>query len=372
MKEILKYLDSVNDPRQEWKVVHNLKDIVIIVLFGTLANADDWHEIAIFAETHETLLRQYIELRNGIPSHDTIQRVMACIRPEVLQGLQQMWNEMLSRNEGEKLKALLSIDGKAMRGSGNKNHDALHVVSAWAKDSGVCFGQEAVIGKGREIAAIENLLDCISVRNQIVRIDAIGTQTEIARKIKQGKGDYLLAVKKNQPNLYENIALYFGDSDHLRQIKAQSTYLKTREKARGQIETREYYQTSDIRWLHQKEKWQGLKSIGMVKTHCKSDTHESTEIRYYICSFLPDAELFAHCVRGHWAVESMHWHLDVTFREDSNRTLERNAAVNLNIIRKLALSILKFFELKRKYSLKKKRFALSCNFALYAEQLLNL
>jgi len=374
MDEIIIYISGIEDKRQEWKVVHQLVDIVVIVLFATLANADDWHEIEIFARNNEEVLRRYIELLNGVPSHDTIQRVMSSIKPEFFEGLQRLWNEMLNRGEGEKLKRILNIDGKTMRGNANKNQEALHVVTAWSKESGVCFGQKAVVGKGKEIPAIKDLLEIISVKQQVVTIDAIGTQTDIASKIRNGKGDYVLAVKGNQANLHEDIRIYFEDEDFLSQMKEQERYSRTIEKAHGQIEIREYFQTDHIDWLSGREQWKGLKTIGMSRNTYKKDGNETSETRYYISSLPPDIALFQASVRGHWAVESMHWHLDVTFREDHNQTLERTAAQNLNIIRKWALSILKLVNLGKSYSLKKKRFALGCGcgFSKYIDTLMAL
>lgn len=375
MKEILMYVSGMEDRRQEWKVVHELKDIVVIVLFATLANADDWHEIEIFARNNVEVLRRYIELRNGVPSHDTIQRVMGSIKPEVFEGLQQLWNELLNRGEGEKLKKILSIDGKTMRGNANKNQEALHVVSAWSKEGGICFGQKAVEGKGKEIPAIKDLLDIISVKGQVVTIDAIGAQTDIAAKIRNGKGDYVLAIKGNQANLHEDIRTYFEDGELLIKVRNQKGYSQTIEKARGQIEIREYYQTDDVEWLSARSQWKGLKTIGMTRnTYKKRDGKETSETRLYISSLPPDIALFQASVRGHWAVESMHWHLDVTFREDQNQTLDKTAAQNMNIIRKWALSILKLVDLGKSYSLKKKRFALGCGagFSKYVDSLMAL
>jgi len=353
-------------------VHHQLKDIVLLVLFATLANADDWVEFEIFGKSNETLLKRYGEFTNGIPSHDTIQRVIGSIKPKVFEGLQQMWNEMLETNEGEKIKKLLSIDGKTMRGNGNQSQGALHVVTAWAKENGISFGQKEVIGKGKEIPAILDLLDTISVKNHVVTIDAIGTQGKIAQKIHKGGGDYVLAVKDNQKTLHEDIQLYFADKENSDKIKEHECYKKTKEKAHGQIEMREYYQTDAIKWLDPEGKWHGIRSIGMARNTYTKQDKKTTETRYYISSLPPDIDLFAESVRGHWAVESMHWHLDVTFREDANKTLERTSALNLNIIRKWALSILKTLDLGKKYSLKKKRFALNCNFPQYIDALMAL
>ena len=372
MEEIMIYITGIEDRRQEWKVLHALVDIVVIVLFATLANADDWHEIEIFARNNEKVLRRYIELQNGVPSHDTLQRVMGSIKPEIFEGLQRLWNEMLNRGEGEKLKKILNIDGKTMRGNANKNQAALHVVTAWSKEGGVCFGQKTVDGKGKEIPAIKDLLEIISVKQQVVTIDAIGTQRDIAAKIRKGKGDYVLAVKGNQANLHEDIRFYFEDEEFLSKIKEQKGYSKTTEKAHGQIEIREYFQTDDIGWLSGRGQWKDLKTIGMSRNTYKKDGKETSETRHYISSLSPDIALFQASVRGHWAVENMHWHLDVTFREDHNQALDKTAAQNLNIIRKWALSILKLLDLGKSYSLKKKRFALGCGFSKHIDTLMKM
>lgn len=303
-------------------------------MFATLANTDDWLEIEIFARSNEQLLKKYITLENGIPSHDTIQRVMSCINPQVVQQLIVLFTEMLNLDEGEKLKKVLCIDGKTIHGNNSKSQEALHVVSAWSREKGVSFGQKSVNGKGKEIEVIKQLLDVVSVKHQIATIDAIGTQTSIAEKIRVGKGDYVLAVKANQKNLHTDISTYLNDEQFQNKIKEKGNYFQTLEKAHGKIEKRQYYQTDNIKWLEEKEKWCGLKSIGMVKTTYISDKETKSEIRYCISSLKLDIELFAKSVKGHWLVEIIHWHLDVTFREDRNKTLEKTAAENLNIIRK--------------------------------------
>ncbi len=226
--------------------------------------------------------------------------------------------------------------------------------------------------KGKEIPAIIELLNKISVKKQIVTIDAIGTQTKIAEKIIAEKGDYVLAVKGNQGNLHDDIKTYLDDNGFKETIKNLGNYKETKEKAHGQLEIRRYYQTNDIKWLNNLEHWQGLSSIGMVETTTIKEGKQNTVTRYYISSLKSDINLFAECVRGHWAVESMHWHLDVTFREDANQTLNKVAAENLNIIRKWSLAIFKLLVLDKKYSLKKKRFALSCGFSKFIEQLMAL
>ncbi len=373
MEELLCWLEYIEDPRQEKKVRHSLKDILVIVLFATLANADDWVEISLFAHWNQDFLRKYIELKNGIPSHDTIQRVMAMISPDVIQQLYVKWQELLNRNEGEILKKIICIDGKTMRGNRRNGEKPSHVISAWSKEDGFCLGQKAVKEKSNEITAIPELLKKLQIKGQIVTIDAMGTQKEIAKEIRQKRADYVLAVKGNQQGLHEELMEYFADEEFQKRIKAAGGYKKQSEKARSQIETREYYQTEDIKWLSGKQGWRGLKSIAMEKTTIQKGDKVQTAVRYYISSLPLDIETMSRAVRGHWSVESMHWHLDVTFREDANHTIDKTAAQNLNIIRKWALSVLKTTTLsfkEKRLSMKKKRFVISMGPAQFLEEVL--
>lgn len=372
MTEILKTIEIIEDKRQKKKVRHKLLDIVVIVLFAKLANADDWVEIEIFAKSNEAFLKEYIELENGIPSHDTIQRVMGSIAPEYMQGVYKKWNELVNSNEGEKLKKIICIDGKTMRGNKSKEQEANHIVSAWCDMDGFCLGQKKVEEKSNEITAIPQLLDTIQVKGCIVTIDAMGTQTEIAEKIKQKRADYTLAVKENQKNLYMEISEYFGDRELLKEVKRSGGYKVTKEKSHSQIETREYYQCGNLEWMQEKSRWKGIKSIGMICKTTEQPGKVTTERRYYISSLPLNIELFARTVREHWSVEIMHWHLDVTFKEDANTTLDKTAAQNLNIINKWCLSILKLFEVGKKMSLRKKRYCISMNVRDYLQQILIL
>lgn len=373
MNELLDWMDYIEDIRQERKVRHQLKDIIVIVLFATLANVDDWVEMEYFAHYHQDYLRKYVELKNGIPSHDTLCRVFGMISPDVLQQLYQKWQELLNRNEGEAIKKIICIDGKTMRSNKRKEGKPSHIVSAWSREDGFCLGQKAVDVKSNEITAIPQVLEKIRIKGQVVTIDAMGTQTAIAEKIREKRADYVLALKKNQGNLYEDVSLYLMDEEEKEKIREAGNYKRTIEKARSQIEIREYYQTDKIGWLSQKKEWKGLKSIGMEeKTIRTEEGTEKKEYRYYISSLKPEIEVFSRAVRGHWSVESMHWHLDVTFREDANTTLDKQAAQNLNIMRKWSLSILKMIEIFRpNLSMKKKRFVISMNPAEFLEQVLN-
>lgn len=372
MQELLDWMEYIEDVRQVRKVRHKLKDILVIVLFATLADADDWVEIAMFAEAHQDYLRKYIELKNGIPSHDTINRVMGLVSPDILQQLYAKWQELMNRNEGEALKKIICIDGKTMRSNKRKEGKPSHIVSAWSREDGFCLGQRAVSEKSNEITAIPELLDKIQIKGQIITIDAMGTQKAIAEKIRKKRADYVLALKGNQAGLYEDVELYFRDRETLEGIREKGNYVSTTEKAHGQIERREYYQTDETGWLAQKKEWKGIKSLGMEEKTIRNEKGERKEYRYYISSLAADIETFKRAVRGHWSVESMHWHLDVTFREDANTTLDKQAAQNQNIIRKWSLSILKMIEImKPGLSLKKKRFAISLRPIQYLEEVLS-
>lgn len=265
MKELLDYVSTVTDFRQGKNVLHKMMDIIMLVFFATLANADDWVEIEVFGREHEVFLCRYLELPNGIPSHDTIQRVFAMVSSEFLETFQKRWNEMLSSDEGEKVKRLLAIAGKTQRGNGNKNQKANHIVSA-VDERGFCLGQK--------------------------------------------RADYVLALKANQGSLLEDVRTYFLDQEFL----GKCAYKKKVEKARGKIEKREYWQTEDVSWLSQKKEWSGLRSMILTRnTVTGADGGVTVEERYFISSLPVDIEKAERAVRGHWMIESYHWHLDVTF-----------------------------------------------------------
>lgn len=369
MKEILDYAGTVTDIRQEKKVLHKMADIILLVFFATLANADDWVEIEMFGKEHEAFLRNYLELQNGIPSHDTLQRVFAMVPSEFLERFQKKWNEMLSSDEGEKVKRLLAIDGKTQRGNGNKNQRPNHIVSA-VDERGFCLGQKRVEEKTNEIKAIPELLDYLNIKGTIITTDAMGTQTAIVKKIRQKRADYVLALKANQGSLLEDVREYFTDKE----LREKCAYKKRIEKAHGNLEKREYWQTEDISWLSQKKEWSGLKSIIMTRnTITGADGITTVEERYFISSLPSNIEEAERAVRGHWMIESYHWHLDVTFREDGNHTLEKQASYNLNIIRKLALNMLKILEVgSRPLSMKKKRYVIGTNPEKHLEKIMSL
>jgi predicted transposase YbfD/YdcC len=358
----------VTDNRQAKKVRHKIQDIILLTFFALLANAETWGDIEIFANEHEEFLKKYLELPNRIPSHDTIQRVFAMIPSEYLEKFQLLWNEMLNSDEGEKIKKILAIDGKTQRGNANKNQKANHIVSA-VDEKGFCLGEECVDEKSNEITAIPELLDKLNIKGNIITTDAMGTQRDIVKKIHKKKADYVLALKGNQGTLFDDVKLYFDDENLL----SKCDYKKTVEKARGGVEKRKYWQTDDIDWLPQKSDWAGLKSIAMTQNTVIKDGVQTQELRYFISSLPLDVNEISRAIRKHWMVESFHWHLDVTFREDDNHTLEKQAAYNLNIMKKLAINVLKIFEIgKKAMSLRRKRFKIGTNPEKHLEMILAL
>jgi len=362
----MRWLSVVEDRRQQGKIRHLMKDIIAIVFFAELANANEWIEIYYFAETNEKFLRKYLELPNGIPSHDTIQRVFAMVSPEYLQEFRRRWHEVMTGSEGEKIKRILSIDGKTQRGNGTAETKANHVVSVVDED-GFCIGDRLTDEKTNEITVIPELLDAINIKGCIVTTDAMGCQKEIVKKIRKKGADYVLALKGNHGTLYEDVRQYFEEPE----LRDGCAYTKVVEKARGGIETREYWQSDDISWLGQKKEWAGLQTIVMARNTVSKNGETKKEDRYFISSLPPAVKEAARAIRGHWMVESYHWHLDVTFREDGNHTADKAAAYNLNIIRKLAINTLKLLDVGFKnISLKNKRYLLSMNFEKYFETLM--
>lgn len=370
MNNILQWLEVAEDIRQPWKVKHLLKDIIALVFFATLANADDWMAIYVFGMTNEKFLRKYLTLANGVPSHDTIQRVFSMVSPEYLQAFRKRWEEVMNGNGGERVKRLLGIDGKTQRGNATASQKANHIVSA-VDDRGFCVGEVLTAEKSNEITAIPELLSALNIKGNIITIDAMGCQTDIAALIRKKRADYVLALKGNQGTLFEDVKLYFDDPDLLAGCVCTSAL----EKARGGIEKREYWQADDIQWLPQLKQWPGLKTIAMTRNTITKEGKTTTETRYFISSLPRDVKEVARAIRGHWMVESYHWHLDVTFREDANRTAEKDAAYNLNIMKKMALNTLKLFDISnllKRASIRIKRYIICSNFDKYFDMLVNL
>ncbi len=367
LEYLLEELEEIEDLREPWKVKHKLGDVIAISLFATLARCDDVKDVYYWAEANEETLREYLELPNGIPGYDTIRRVLALVEPSVLDSFLQKWNELLNSGEREKLRKILAIDGKTQRGNATSKQKPNHIVSA-VDENGICYGQETVSAKSNEITAIPKLLSRLNVKGHIVTIDAMGTQTAIASRIKEKHGDYVLGLKGNQRALFDDVKAYFADEELLKKCD----YTSNTEKARGGIEKREYWITSDVGWLANRESWLGLKTIGMTRNTISKNGNTTVEERFFISSLDKDVKEFSRAVRGHWVVESFHWHLDVTFREDNCQIVDKRAALNLNILRKFAIAILKNVEMGKRDSMKTKRFKVMLNPMKWLDELLRM
>ena len=358
-ESVLYHFASIIEIRQESKIKHNLMEIMFIVLVSTIAGCDDWQEIELFAKERVDWFRKHIELPNGIPSHDTLERVFRWIEPKQFEKCFICWtNEFKSLKDRQ----TIAIDGKTCRGSSDKSIDksAIHMVSAWASENSLILGQVKTAEKSNEITAIPELLELLSIKNNIITIDAMGTQKEIAKKIIDKKGDYVLALKGNQSNLQTDVKDYFEFAIKEKFRDIDFKHYQTMDKGHGRIEKRKYYLINDIKWLNNRENWSGLKGIGMVESTVTKAKIKTVEIRYFITSLSNTAEEFGNAVRNHWGVESMHWILDVVFKEDKNTVRKDFAPQNLAVLRRIALNILKK-DTSVKKSLKIKRFKASLN-----------
>ena len=334
------YFSVLNDMRQQGKILHKLMDVLFIAVAGFIAGADDWELVIMFAENRIEWLKKFLELPNGIPSVHTFRRVFRMIDPKQFEKCFIRWvKEISRRSKGD----IVAIGGKTARGAVESGQDRspIHIVSAWTSQNNLFLGQVKTNEKSNEITAIPELLDLLFLRGSIITIDALGTQKDIAKKIvKEKEADYVLALKKNHETLYKDVEDYFQyvKEENFKDIEHQ--FVRTVEKGHGRIETREYYLISDISWLEARKNWEGLKAIGMVISRRIEKEKESVETRYYLSS-ITNGNKFSEAVREHWGIESMHWLLDVTFKEDKSRIRKENEPENAALLRKIALSILK-------------------------------
>ncbi|HAN99449.1 MAG TPA: ISAs1 family transposase [Planctomycetaceae bacterium] len=330
----------LTDPRRG-KVTYPLLDMVFMSICAVIGGADDFVGIAKWCQKHRDWLARFIDLENGIPSHDRFNAVLAMIKPEEFERCLLSW--ILSLHEitdGQ----VIAIDGKTLRRSYDRKSgkQAIHMVTAWATRNLVSLGQLAVGDKQNEITAIPKLLQLLDISGALITIDAMGCQVEIAAKIVDGGGDYCLAVKQNQPTLHAGIQAFF--EDHLADDFARQRAWKyeTKEKGHGRIDHRQYYVCQLPDHLPDAKRWKGLKAIGLAIGTTNRNGQESIEPRYYILSRRMSARRFANAVRSHWSIENrLHWQLDVTFQEDLCRVRKGHADVNFSSLRRTALSLLK-------------------------------
>ena len=305
-----------------------------------ICGADSWVAMEQYGNSKQKWLEEFLELPNGIPSHDTISRVFARIDPEEFEKCFHDWiKEIAKLIPGE----VISFDGKTVKNSGSKKvgKKAIHLVNAWANKQRLVLGQTKVDEKTNEIKAIPELIKVLELAGCIVTIDAMGTQTQIAKLIKEKEADYCLALKGNHKHFYEAVADIFTLAETKDWKNIEHSFYRTIEKGHGRAEIRRYWTISAQELAFDKEQWAGLQSLGLVESVRKIDSETTTSRRYYLNSFESDAQIFAHAVRSHWGVEnSLHWVLDVGFKEDDCPIHSENAPENLAQLRKMSLNLL--------------------------------
>jgi len=349
----LKHFEALPDPRIERHKKHLLMDILVLTLCAVICGALSWESIEDYGHRQQAWLKTFLLLPNGIPSHDTIARVFSLLDAKTFSECFIDWMKAVTG----RLKAVVAIDGKRLRGASKQSDNPIHLVNAFATANGLALGHYKVSDKSNEITAIPALLKLLSLEGCIVTIDAMGCQKEIAKEIIEGKADYVLALKENHAELYEAVTLYLDSLWDGKHKEVAWDGLETLDKGHGRFEKRTYLVTEQLDWLEACKEWQGLLSVGMVVAERTIGTHTSIERRYYISSLPAKASLFAHAVRSHWAVENqLHWVLDVTFNEDRQRMNTKHAAQNLAVIRQSALNLLRMDKTTKAMSIKRRQF----------------
>ena len=341
---------QIDDSRRDLTKLHQLNDILLIGIISVICGADSWNEMELYAQEKEGFLRTFLDLPNGIPSHDTFNRVFSAIDSRQFEACFIEWVKSISKLVP---KEVIAIDGKTIRGAKSKgNKSPIHMVSAFACANNLVLGQVKTNEKSNEITAIPKLLELLSIKDTIVTIDAMGCQTEIASTIIDKDADYILAVKGNQPQLLEHI------QDEFRFGKSIKTSV-SEELDHGRIETRKCSVLSDLQFIPIENNWAKLTSIIRIESKREFKNSEKpieTATRYYISSLKANAEDFQNAIRSHWAIENkLHWMLDVAFSEDASRKRVGNSTQNFSILLKIALNILKK-DAKTKVGIKSRRF----------------
>lgn len=341
-KLMLRIFKDIPDPRMQGKVVHKLHDILVIAVCSIIAGIEHWTQMEDYARANQDWFAGFLELPNGIPSHDTFGNVFAALSPDEFERAIQLWISSLS---GSSTKGKhIAIDGKTLRGSFDRSAGklAVHMVSAYVHENHTVFGQVKVDDKSNEITAIPKLLEMLELKESTVTIDAMGCQKDIAKAIVEKQGDYVLALKGNQGSLLDDVQTFIDDAI-INGSDDDYDYYESTEKSHGRIEIRKCWSFGDIKWLTRRHDWVGLKSISAVESKRIVGENESIERRYFISSHSGRcSRAIAGFVRNHWRVENeLHWILDVCFNEDSCRTRTQNAAENLARVRRVALMLLK-------------------------------
>ena len=339
-KGLLDHLRVIPDPRLERKCKHKLIDTIAIAISAILCGADDWNGIESFGEAKKAWFETFLELPYGIPSHDTFRRVFSMLSPKAFQDCFTHW----VRDVAGLIEGVIAIDGKTVRRSHDRQlgKKAIHIVSAWSVENRLVLGQVKTDEKSNEITAIPELLKVLFFKGCIVTIDAMGCQKTIAKQIIEGGGDYLLALKGNQSTLAEQVEEVFAGADKVGYTGYDVDFFETIERNRDRFEIRRHWTLEIAKTKIDAKPWDGLNIIAMIESQRTTKNDTSIEYRYYISSIENNAERLAQAVRVHWGVEnSLHWQLDVSFREDESRIRHAHSAENFVIMRHMALNLLK-------------------------------
>lgn len=368
--ELKESLKSIKDIRQKGKVVYKIWDIVVTTILAVLADCNEWEEIEDFAKDKKDFLKTFLKLTGGIPCAKTYERVMSIIDTNTLNQIFLKFVENIQFSYKKNFKDIFSFDGKVDKGSARKEQSAeekikpLNVLNVYSDRLEMCIEQEMIEEKTNEITAIPKVIKRLNLKGVICTWDALNTQKENIKAVVAQGGDYCVALKANQGNFYEDLKEYLDEDRCLIILSGyEGGYLLEREKSHSQVVTYEYYQTEKVDWYFEHKKWEKLKSIGMIrKTIEKSDGSKTTENRYYISSLLLDIRTFSESIRKHWNVENkLHWQMDFTFKSDNNTTVNKKALLNLQLVKKFCLKILKEVQKINQKSLKRIRKEISRN-----------
>lgn len=360
-KPLVECFEGLPDPRMDRTRAHKFIDILVIGLCATLVGGENFSDMERFGRLRKDWLKGFLELPEGIPSHDTFNRVFSALDPHAFMECFGQWVKGICPNLSDEV---VAIDGKALRRAVNQGGSIPYMVSAWASDNGLVLGQVKVDEKSNEITAVPELLHALKLKGAIVTLDAMGCQKDIAQNIIEQHANYVLALKGNHATVHDEVRTFFEDAvppcatqcAHTADAK-QMDFYQSIDKGHGRVETRRYWQSTNIDWFEDKALWKGLKSFGMVESIRKVKGKNTIERRYYLSSLSLDAQRFGQAVRQHWGVENtLHWSLDVTFGEDDSRARTKNAAQNMAILRRAALNLIKK-DRSTKDTIRGKRFA---------------